>query len=64
MHEAGLTVTGVDVTGSTDTADYYQDDQGQGLAWVALTSGVTGDCIRYRLRHNTQPTVSFKRRTT
>ena len=22
----------------------------------------TADCIRYRLRHNTQPTVSFKRR--
>ncbi len=41
-HQAGLTVVGVDHTGSTDTADYVQDDNGKGLPFVALTSGVTG----------------------
>lgn len=42
VHAAGLVVTGVDVTGSTSTADYVQDDEGQGLPFVALTSGTTG----------------------
>jgi len=48
----GSLLTGVDVTGSTDTADYYQDDQGQGLAWVALmdahsfSRAVLGDARR------------------
>jgi hypothetical protein len=41
-HQSGLTVTGVDVTGSTATADYVQDDNGNGLTFVALTSGFTG----------------------
>lgn len=41
-HQAGLTVVGVDQTGSTDTADYVQDDNSNGLAFVAMTSGVTG----------------------
>lgn len=40
VHQAGLTVTGFDVTGKYATADYVQD--ASGLPWVALTSGVTG----------------------